>query len=289
MPLTILGRYRGHTRPARRAGAPGSGYAGAMTNVLSLEDVCLKRGAVQILDHVSWEVSEGQHWVMLGPNGAGKTTIARIAAARLFPSSGTVSILGEQLGQVDLGELRPRIGISSSALASHISAGERVMDLVLSASYGTIGVWRQEFESLDTDRAEALLEALGISALAERRWDQLSTGERKRVAIARALMPDPELLVLDEPASGLDVAGREELLAAVTEILGGKGAPTIVLVTHHLEEIPLGFTHALALREGKVLASGPVSEAITSQTMSETFGLPLEVSQDRGRFTARLA
>lgn len=260
-----------------------------MTKVLSLEDVCLSRGAVQILDHVSWEVSEGQHWVMLGPNGAGKTTIARIAAARLFPSSGQVDILGERLGQVDLSGLRPRIGVSSSALEAQVSAGERVRDLVLSAAYGTIGVWRQEYEALDTDRAEALLGALGIRALAERRWGQLSTGERKRVAIARALMPDPELLVLDEPASGLDVVGREELLAAITEILGGKGAPTIVLVTHHLEEIPRGFTHALALREGKVLFSGPLPETISSQTMSETFGLPLEVSQDRGRFSARLA
>lgn len=268
---------------------PLSDYAGAMTKVLSLEDVCLSRGAVQILDHVSWEVSEGQHWVMLGPNGAGKTTIARIAAARLFPSSGQVDILGERLGQVDLSGLRPRIGVSSSALEAQVSAGERVRDLVLSAAYGTIGVWRQEYEALDTDRAEALLGALGIRALAERRWGQLSTGERKRVAIARALMPDPELLVLDEPASGLDVVGREELLAAITEILGGKGAPTIVLVTHHLEEIPRGFTHALALREGKVLFSGPLPETISSQTMSETFGLPLEVSQDRGRFSARLA
>ncbi|WP_194947976.1 ABC transporter ATP-binding protein [Actinomyces trachealis] len=260
-----------------------------MTNVLRLDEVCLHRGPIQILDHVSWEVVEGQHWVMLGPNGAGKTTISRLAAARLFPSSGTVDVLGERMGRVDLGELRPRIGMSSSALAAQVSGGAKVIDLVLSASYGTIGVWRQEFEPLDINRAEALLGALGIAHLINRRWDQLSSGERKRVEIARALMPDPELLVLDEPASGLDVAGREELLAAVTEILGGKGAPTMVLVTHHLEEIPTGFTHALALREGKVVGAGPVEETITSATMSETFGVPLEVSYDRGRFSARLA
>ncbi|SPT52470.1 Cobalt import ATP-binding protein CbiO [Actinomyces bovis] len=260
-----------------------------MISVLKLDDVCLYRGDTQILSHVSWKVDEGEHWVVLGPNGVGKTTILRIAAARLFPSSGTVDILGERLGRVDLGELRPRIGMASSALAAQVSGGSKVVDLVLSASYGTIDVWRQEFEPLDTDRAEALLGALGISHLADRRWSQLSSGERKRVEIARALMPDPELLVLDEPASGLDVAGREELLAAITEILGGKGAPTIVLVTHHLEEIPTGFTHALALREGKAVAAGPVGEVVTSAVMSETFGVPLEVRLDRGRFSARLA
>ncbi len=257
--------------------------------MLRLDDVCLHRGAVQILDHVSWEVSEGQHWVMLGPNGAGKTTVARLAAGRLFPSSGTVDVLGARIGRADLSDLRPRIGLSSSALSAQVEADQKVVDLVLSASYGTIGVWHQEYEPVDTDRAQALMDALGIGALAERGWGQISSGERKRVEIARALMPDPELLVLDEPASGLDVAGREELLAAISEILGGKGAPTMVLVTHHLEEVPPGFTHALALRKGQVVSAGPVAEVLTSETMSQTFGVPLEVTRDRQRFSARLA
>lgn len=255
--------------------------------VLALHDVSLHRGSNQILSHVSWTVSEGQHWVLLGPNGAGKTTISRLAAARLFPSSGTVEVLDETMGRVDLSELHPRIGLTSSALAQNVLAGETVESVVLSASYGRLGVWREEYEGFDVERAHALLEALGAGSLIQRRWGSLSSGERKRVEIARALMPDPELLILDEPASGLDVAGRELLLAALSEIIAAPGSPTMVLVTHHLEEIPVGFTHALALRDGEVTGSGPLAEVLTDGVMSETFGLSLEVGEDRGRYHAR--
>lgn len=258
-----------------------------MTTILRLDDVDLRRGNNPILTHVDWHVEEGQHWVLLGPNGAGKTTISRIASARLFPSSGTVEVLEERLGRVDISELHPRIGLCSSALAGHIQGGETVLGVVLSASYGRIGVWREEYDAFDVERARALLEALGAGSLTERTWATLSSGERKRVEIARALMPDPELLVLDEPASGLDVAGREQLLAALTEIVSAPGAPSMLLVTHHLEEIPVGFTHALALRAGRVVSAGPLAEVLTAPVMSETFGLPLEVSLDRGRYSAR--
>lgn len=258
-----------------------------MTRVLLLDDVSLHRGSTQILDHISWRVDEGQHWVVLGPNGAGKTTAARMAAARLFPSSGAVEVLGRRLGRVDISELHPRIGLSSSAMASTFQAGDRVLDIVLSASYGRIGVWREEYEDKDTERATALLTALGSGALIERRWASLSSGERKRVEIARALMPDPELLILDEPASGLDVAGREQLLGALSQIVATPSSPTMVMVTHHLEEIPVGFTHALALRGGRAVGSGPLGEVLTSSTMSAAFGLPLEITRDRGRFAAR--
>lgn len=255
--------------------------------VLALNDVSLHRGSTQILSHVTWTVSEGQHWVLLGPNGAGKTTIARMAAARLFPSSGTVEVLDDTLGRVDLSELHPRIGLTSSALAHSVLADETVESVVLSASYGRIGVWREEYEGFDVERAHALLEALGAGELIQRRWGSLSSGERKRVEIARALMPDPELLILDEPASGLDVAGRELLLAALSEIIAAPGSPTMVLVTHHLEEIPVGFTHALALRDGQVTGAGPLETVLTDEVMSATFGLPLEVTEDRGRYHAR--
>lgn len=258
-----------------------------MTSVLHLDDVSLHRGTHQILSHVTWSVSEGQHWVLLGPNGAGKTTISRIAAARLFPSSGTVDVLEERMGRVDVTELRPRIGLTSSALAQSVLGSETVESVVLSASYGNIGVWREEYDDFDRERAHALLGALGVQELAERHWGSLSSGERKRVEIARALMPDPELLILDEPASGLDVAGRELLLAALSEIISAPGSPTMVLVTHHLEEIPIGFTHALALREGTVTGAGPLKEVLTDEAMSATFGLPLEITLDRGRYAAR--
>lgn len=255
--------------------------------VLTLSDVSLHRGTTQILSHVSWSVQEGQHWVLLGPNGAGKTTVSRLASARLFPSSGSVEVLDETLGRVDLAELHPRIGVTSSALAQTILGGETVLSVVLSASYGRIGVWREEYDDFDVERARALLDALGAGELAQRRWASLSSGERKRVEIARALMPDPELLILDEPASGLDVAGRELLLAALTEIIAAPGSPTMVLVTHHLEEIPVGFTHALALREGQVVGAGTLGEVLIDEVMSATFGLPLEITADRGRYHAR--
>ena len=258
-----------------------------MTGVLHLDDVSLHRGTHQILSHVTWDVTEGQHWVLLGPNGAGKTTVSRIAAARLFPSSGTVDVLGDRMGRVDVSELRPRIGLTSSALAQSVLDSETVESVVVSASYGNIGVWRERYDRLDVERARALLGALGVESLADRRWGSLSSGERKRVEIARALMPDPELLILDEPASGLDVAGRELLLAALSEIISAPGSPTMVLVTHHLEEIPVGFTHALALREGTVAGAGPLAEVLTDEVMSATFGLPLEVTLDRGRYAAR--
>ena len=258
-----------------------------MTSVLRLDDVSLHRGTTRILTHVTWSVDEGQYWVLLGPNGAGKTTIARIAAARLFPSAGTVEVLGERLGRVDISELHPRIGLCSSALARTVMGGESVLSVVLSASYGKVGVWREEYEDLDVERAGALLDAQGAPPLAPRPGGSLSSGERKRVEIARALMPDPELLVLDEPAAGLDVAGRELLLAALSEIIAAPGAPSMLLVTHHREEIPVGFTHALALREGMVTGTGPLGGVLTDEVMSDTFGLPLEVGADRGRYTAR--
>ena len=258
-----------------------------MTSVLHLDDVSLHRGSHQILSHVSWTVDEGQHWVLLGSNGAGKTTIARIASARLFPSSGTVDILSERLGRVDVSELHPRIGLLSSALAANVQNGEKVLGVVLSASYGRIGRWREEYDDFDLERAHALLGALGAAHLVDRSWGTLSSGERKRVELARALMPDPEMLFLDEPASGLDLAGREQLLAALTEIISSPDSPSMVLVTHHLEEIPEGFTHALTLREGEVVGSGPLERVLVEDTISTTFGMPLEVTHDRGRYTAR--
>ncbi|TNC17184.1 ABC transporter ATP-binding protein [Georgenia sp. 311] len=260
-----------------------------MSNVLRLADVTLRRGAKTILDGVDWSVDDGQRWVVLGPNGAGKTTVLQLAAARMFPTEGTVEILGDRLGTVDTSELRTRIGLASAALADRIPGRERVLDVVLTASYGVTGRWRESYDEYDTSRARDLLAAFAVDQLVDRHFGSLSEGERKRVQIARALMADPELLLLDEPAAGLDLGGREELVAALSELAGDRRSPVIVLVTHHVEEIPPGFGHALLLRSGTVEAAGPLEEVLTPQHLSRTFGLDLEVERHRGRWSARAA
>ncbi|GAA1637174.1 ABC transporter ATP-binding protein [Georgenia ruanii] len=260
-----------------------------MGDVLELAGVSVRRGTKTILGGVDWSVNEGERWVVLGPNGAGKTTIIQMVAGRLHPTSGTVTIIGEQLGKVDVNELRPLVGLASAALDQRLPMGERVIDVVVTASYGITGRWREQYETLDTDRAQALLDVFGVGHLAARTYGTLSSGERKRVQIARALMPDPEVLLLDEPAAGLDLGGREELMAALAELAGDNRAPVIVMVTHHVEEIPPGFTHALLLREGVVEAAGPIDDVLTPQNLSRAFGLELEVERHRDRFSARAA
>jgi len=258
-----------------------------MGDILHFDDVTVRRGEKNILDGVNWTVSQGHRWVILGPNGAGKTTMMQLASAYLHPTAGTVSILDEQLGAVDVFELRPRIGISSSSLADRISLGEKVIDVVLTAAYGMTGRWRENYEDIDLQRARDLLAAFEVEEFAERTFGSLSEGERKRVQIARSLMTDPEILILDEPGAGLDLGGREELVAALDELAGDDRSPVLILITHHVEEIPPGFTHALLLREGGIVASGEIEEVMTPQNLSETFGLELIVTRSKGRFAAR--
>ena len=258
-----------------------------MDVVLNLKDVSLRRGAKTILDRVSWTVSDGERWVVLGRNGAGKTTMLQIAAGRMHPSSGTAEVLGERLGAVDVFELRPRIGVTSAALADRIPGSERVIDVVLTAAYGMTGRWREQYEALDHERARTLLDVFGVADLAERTFGTLSEGERKRTQIARALMTDPELLLLDEPAAGLDLGGREELLAALAELARDRRSPVLVLVTHHVEEIPAGFTHGMLLKDGAVHIAGPLAEVLTAHHLSEAFGLDLVVERHGERWTAR--
>ncbi len=260
-----------------------------MTTVIDLSHVSLRRGEKTILDGVTWRVAEGERWVMLGPNGAGKSTVLQVAAARLHPTSGTATVLGERLGRVDVFELRPRIGLASATLADRIPGSEAVLDVVLTASYGVTGRWREAYEGEDVDRAHDLLAAFGVDHLDARLFGTLSEGERKRVQIARALMSDPELLLLDEPAAGLDLGGREELVAALGELASDRRSPVLVLVTHHVEEIPPGFTHALLLREGRVESAGPIEDALTPQHLSRAFGLDLTVERHRGRWGAQAA
>ncbi|WP_432487669.1 ABC transporter ATP-binding protein [Kineococcus sp. SYSU DK018] len=255
--------------------------------VLGLSAVTVRRGTSVLLDAVDLRVREGERWVVLGPNGAGKSTLLSVAAARLHPTSGAVRVLGETLGRVDVFELRPRIGLASTALARSVPGRERVQDVVLTAAYGFTGRWQEAYDPDDEDRALQLLDLLGVVHLAARAFATLSDGERKRVQIARALMTDPELLLLDEPAGGLDLGGREDLLRRLTALAADPAAPTTVMVTHHVEEIPVGTTHALLLRAGRVVAAGPAEEVLTSAPLSQTFGLPLSLERRGGRLTAR--
>jgi iron complex transport system ATP-binding protein len=258
-----------------------------MSDVLDLSAVTVRRGSSVLLDQVDLAVGAEERWVVLGPNGAGKSTLLSIASGRMFPTTGTVGILGETLGRVDVFELRPRIGLASTALAGAVPGTEKVRDVVVTAAYGVTGRWHEEYDPSDEERAAELLGLLGVAHLADRMFGTLSDGERKRTQIARALMTDPELLLLDEPAGGLDLGGREDLLRRLTALAGDPDAPTTVLVTHHVEEIPVGTSHALLLREGRAVAAGPVEQTLTSQHLSTTFGLALEVTARAGRFAAR--
>jgi len=257
--------------------------------VVQLREVTVARGGKLLLDSVDWTVEEDERWVILGPNGAGKTTLLQLAATTLHATSGNVGVLGELLGAVDVFELRPRIGISSAALAQRIPGAERVVDVVVSSSYAVLGRWREAYGRLDVRRARMLLARFGVGDLAERRYDTLSEGERKRVQIARAMMSDPELLLLDEPAAGMDLAGREDLLRRLTRLAADPASPAMVLVTHHVEEIPAGMSHAMLMADGKVVAQGLLDDVLTAENLSKTFGLELVLEAQNGRYFARAA
>lgn len=255
--------------------------------VVHMADVGVRRGGGKLLSGVNWSVEVDERWVVLGGNGAGKTTLLRLAGAELHPTTGSVHLLGERLGRTDVFELRPRIGFCSAALAGRIPATERVRDVVVSAGYAVMGRWREKYESMDTARANELLDVFGVGHLATREFGTLSEGERKRTLIARALMTDPELLLMDEPAAGLDLGGREDLVSRLSVLAMDPDAPATVLVTHHVEEIPPGFTHLMLLREGVIVASGLLPDVLTSENLSATFGQDLELQRAGDRYFAR--
>ncbi|MCF7550328.1 ABC transporter ATP-binding protein [Pseudonocardia sp. WMMC193] len=268
---------------------PGAPTAPDLTDlVIKLDRVTVRRGKTVLLDEVDWSVELDERWVVLGPNGAGKTTLLRLAAAEMHPTSGTVHVLGERIGRVALFELRPRIGLTSANLGIRIPGDELVSDVVVSAGYGVLGRWRERYDAMDTGRAGALLAQLGMAGFADREFRTLSEGERKRVLIARALMTDPELLLLDEPAAGLDLGGREDLVGRLSTLALDAEAPASVLVTHHVEEIPPGYSHGLLLREGRVVAAGLLDDVLTDENLTETFGVPLAVQKRRKRYSAWL-
>lgn len=258
-----------------------------MAHVISLENVSVQRGTKAILRNINWSVDEGQRWVIMGPNGAGKTTLMQICSGYMHPTSGNALILGTQVGNTDVRELRTRIGISSAAVSTMMPPAETVLNTVLTAAHGVIGRWREQYEDIDVARAHSMLRAWGLEGMSSRAIGTLSEGERKRVQIARALMADPELLILDEPAAGLDVAGREDLIARLSRLAADPMAPAIVLVTHHVEEIPPNFTDALLLSNGEIVSIGPVHDVIASGPMSQAFNAPLVVEFGDDRWYAR--
>jgi iron complex transport system ATP-binding protein len=291
----VTARHRPGTGPGLDAWLDGRVLEAAVATVpdedtvIALDRVSVIRGGNHLLRGLSWQVELDERWVILGPNGAGKTTLLNLASARMHPSRGTAFVLGERLGRTDVNELRTRIGLTSAKLADSLPPEERVIDAVVTAAWSVVGRWRESYDPMDERRARTLLDQLGMGALAERTFGTLSEGERKRVQIARALMTDPELMLLDEPAAGLDLGGREDLVARLAELAQDPDAPALVLVTHHVEEIPPGFTHAMLLREGTVVASGLLGETLTADNLSKTFGLPLVVHRSGDRYTARAA
>ena len=260
-----------------------------MTSVLEFSDVSVVRDNNTILDSISWTVDASERWVVLGPNGAGKTTLLRLAAAQMHPTSCRVTVLDDTLGAVDVFELRPRIGFASTAMARTVPRDELVLDVVLTAAHSVTGRWNEAYEAIDERRASRVLTEWKLEHLQDRRFGALSDGEQKRVQIARAIMTDPELLLLDEPAASLDLGSREELVHLLGGFASSPDAPAIIMVTHHVEEIPRGFTHALLLADGRIEAAGRLDEVMTSENLSGAFGLPLVVTSDSGRFTARAA
>jgi iron complex transport system ATP-binding protein len=255
--------------------------------LIDFAKITLRRGGRTLVGPVTWSVELDERWVVIGPNGAGKTSLLRIAAAMEHPSSGTAYVLGERLGRVDMAELRARVGLSSSALSQRVPDNEVVRDLVVSAGYAVLGRWRERYDEMDYHRALDMLESVGGEHLAERVYGTLSEGERKRVLIARSLMTDPELLLLDEPAAGLDLGGREELVARLGDLAADPDSPAMVLVTHHVEEIPPGFSHCLILSEGNVVDSGLLADVLTADNLSRAFGQSIALDFLDGRYFAR--
>ena len=239
-----------------------------------------------LVSDISWRVEVGERWALLGPNGAGKTTLLTIAAAVEFPSSGEVSILGATLGTTDLAELRQRIGFVDARDADRFAPQLTVREVIRTGATGTIGYFAERLGMLDLDRADTLLGMFGLGQLAERRFGDLSQGERKRALIARALMSRPRLLLLDEPGAGLDLQGREILLTALARLAHDDPTLSIVTTTHHLEELPGSTTHALLLRNGVLLAAGAVDETLTDALLTSCFGISIAARRNGDRWSA---
>ncbi len=261
------------------------------SEVIRLEHVSVVRGGTPLLDDISWSVGAGERWALLGPNGSGKTTLLKVVGSSLWPTRGVVVILGRRLGQVDMRELRTHIAVVSASVGRTLRPELGALDVVLTGRHAALETWWHEYTDDDRDQARSLLDQAGFGgrAFAERPFGLLSEGERQQVLLARALMADPELLLMDEPAAGLDLGARERLLAHLADLAADPAVPPLVLVTHHLEEIPPGVTHAALLRDAALVGAGPVADVLTGEAVSHAFGVSLAVERRDERWTARSA
>ena len=260
---------------------------GCMTAALNLSGVSFVRDERVILAPLDWQVRDAERWLVLGANGSGKTTLLRIASLYEHPSSGTVDVLGERLGRTDVRRLRQRVGYLSASLAAQLRPELRCLDVVMTARYAALEPWWHRYTIADEAAALACLDRMGVAWAAERAMGTVSSGEQQRVLLARTLMNEPGIVLLDEPSARLDLGGREQLVQALSELTLSPTAPPLVLVTHHLDEVPPGMTHVLMLRDGKVVARGALDDCLTSETLSECFGIPLHLERrPDGRFSA---
>jgi iron complex transport system ATP-binding protein len=257
--------------------------------VLVVSDVDVYRSGKPVLRHINWEVRAGQRWAVLGPNGSGKTTLVQLVSGYLHPARGRVEILGQALGRVDVRALRQQVAVVSASVARMVHPRLSALEVVVPAAKGALEPWWHDYEPADWQRARALLASAGFAHIAERAFGELSEGERQQVLLARALMCSAGLVLLDEPCAGLDMGGRERLLARLAALAELASAPPAVMVTHHVEEVPAGFTHVLLLHQGTVLASGELQKTLSAERLSECFGLPLTLRHCDGRWTSRMA
>ncbi len=255
--------------------------------VLEMEGVGVTIDGNPVLSDVTWSVDPGQHWALLGPNGGGKSTAMRVAGLQLHPSVGELRVLGHLLGRIDIRPLRARIGVSSAALVDQLRGSLSAEEIVRCGRFGALEPWWHSYDPDDTKRAESLLDQVGLADYGARSFSTMSSGERQRVLLARTLMPEPELILLDEPTAGLDFGGREELVGALEALAADPSAPPSVLVTHRVEDLPGSTTHLAAIRDGRMVAAGPIATTLTADLLSEVFALPVELSHHGDRWAAR--
>lgn len=286
----MLGTDRAHRAAGVELSKADAQPASRAADTVALRELCVIRDGRAILDRLDWAVRPGERWVVLGPNGSGKTTLLQVAGGRLWPTSGTVEILGHRLGNVDVRSLRPRVAFVSAALVRQLRPSLQAREVVVTGRFAALEPWWHRYEPDDWRRADQLLAERGVGGadgLGTRPFGVISEGERQQVLLARALMSDPELLLLDEPAAGLDLGARERFVADLGQLAGDPTTPPLVLVTHHTEEVPPGFTHAALLREGRFVAAGPLADVLTSELVSACFGLQVTVESADGRWWSR--